>query len=51
MTKKIKKILINGANDSNNDIIQNDSNSENYRRIISVFSFESESKSKSKNDQ
>ena len=51
MTKEIKKILMNDANDSDDDIIQNDSNSKNYRRIISVFNSESESKSKSKNDQ
>ena len=50
MTKKIKKILMNDADESN-DIIQNDSSSENYQRVIIEVSFESETKSKPKNDR
>ena len=51
MTKKIKKILINDVDDSNEKIIQNDFNSKNYQRVIFVFNFESDSKSKTKNNR
>ena len=50
MTKKITKILMNDA-DNSDDIIQNDSNSENYWRVITEFSFKSETESKSKNNR
>ena len=50
MTKKIKKILMNNA-DNSNDIIQDDSNLENYKRVITEFNFKSEIESKSKNDR
>ena len=37
--------------DELNDTIQNDSSLENYQRVITEVSFESETKSKSKNDR
>ena len=52
MTKKIKKILMNDVNDDSNEkIILDDFNSENYQRVISVSSFKSDSESKTKNDR
>ena len=37
--------------DESDDIIQDDSNSENYQRMIIEISFEFETKSKSKSDR
>lgn len=51
MTKETKKILMNDADDSDEKTIQDDSNSENYQRVVPVSSSGSDSESEAENDR